>query len=421
MLPKQRTGILIATMASIVAAGSYTTLAGLLITQFAIDLGWTAATVSVGVALNMLLYGVTAPFALILMDRYSIRTVSIAAMILLLAGSAVCLWPSPLGFNSAWGLLVGLGTGCLTMAYGAHVARLWFPRSVGTVSGVLTAAAVVGQFALLPLWTAAMTRFGWQAPIIGCGVLTVTAIMLNWMWMEEPKVRHQDRRGPSHASPDRPNPEGAAETPALFLAFGEVVIDLLHFMRRRPFWILVLLFLICGATTNGIMWSHFTPAVVDCGINVEFASFVLALVGIFNVAGTMAAGWLADRISSRVILMVVFFGRSLTLLWLPLIFWGAFETQLVVFGVIFGMLDVATVPPVIVLCNRVFGRNGAVVFGWINAFHQLGAGGMAFAGAHIRTQLGSYDLLWFVTGVIAMVAAFLVFLDRYEARDSAAC
>ena len=165
------------------------------------------------------------------------------------------------------------------------------------------------------------------------------------------------------------------------------------------------------------MWSHFTPAAVDCGITVEAASFVLALIGIFNVAGTMAAGWLADRMSSRVILMVVFFGRSLTLLWLPLIFWGAFEPQLVVFGVIFGMLDVATVPPVIVLSNRVFGRNGAIVFGWINAFHQLGAGGMAFVGAHIRTQLGSYDLLWFASGVIAMVAALLVFLDRYETQD----
>ena len=94
------------------------------------------------------------------------------------------------------------------------------------------------------------------------------------------------------------------------------------------------------------MWNHFTPAVVDCGINVEFASFVLALVGIFNVV-----------------------------------------------GVIFGMLDVATVPPAIMLCNRIFGRNGTVVFGWINALHQLGASGMTFAGAHIRTQLGSYDLL----------------------------
>jgi len=75
---------------------------------------------------------------------------------------------------------------------------------------------------------------------------------------------------------------------------------------------------------------------------------------------------------------------------------------------------VATVPPVIVLCNRVFGRNGAIVFGWINAFHQLGAGGMAFVGAHIRTEYGSYDLLWYASGIIAMVAAFLGFLDRYD-------
>ena len=103
--------------------------------------------------------------------------------------------------------------------------------------------------------------------------------------MGEAEDRRQDRQG--RKVPQQP----------LFLVVGEVVIDLLRYMRRRPFWILVLLFLICGATTNGIMWSHFTPAAVDCGITVEAASFVLALIGIFNVAGTMAAGWLADRMS----------------------------------------------------------------------------------------------------------------------------
>jgi predicted MFS family arabinose efflux permease len=415
MFALHKTGILIATIASIVAAGSYTTLAGLLITRFSIDLGWTAATVSVGVALNMLLYGVTAPFALILMDRYGIRLVSIAAMLLLLIGSLVCLWPNAVGFNLAWGLLIGLGTGCLTMAYGAYIARLWFPRAIGTVSGALTAAAVVGQFALLPLWTWLMARYGWQAPIIGCATLTMAAIAANLIWMREEGMHEQGM-----------HEEGAVETgrpdapPPLAAAVGDVVVNLLRFMRSRPFWILVLLFLICGATTNGIMWSHFTPAVVDCGITVEMASIVLALIGIFNVAGTMAAGWLADRMSSRIILMAVFLGRALTLLWLPLIFWGAFEGQLVVFGIIFGMLDVATVPPVIVLCNRVFGRNGAIVFGWVNAFHQFGAGGMALIGAHIRVQAGSYDPLWFATGIIAMAAAGLVFLDRYDARQEQA-
>jgi hypothetical protein len=184
------------------------------------------------------------------------------------------------------------------------MAHMWrgsgFRARSGLVSGVLTAAAVVGQFALLPLWTAAMTRYGWQAPIIGCGLLTIAATGLNWLWMGEAEDRRQDRQG--RKVPQQP----------LFLVVGEVVIDLLRYMRRRPFWILVLLSLICGAKTNGIMWSHFTPAAVDCGITVEAASFVLALIGIFNVAGTMAAGWLADRMSSRVILMVVFFGgRSL--------------------------------------------------------------------------------------------------------------
>lgn len=200
------------------------------------------------------------------MERCGIRPVAIGAMTMLLVGGAVFLWPNPFGFNLAWGLFIGLGTRCLTMVYGAHVARLCFPRSVGLVSGVLTAAAVVGQFALLPLWTAAMTRYGWQAPIIGCGLLTIAAMGLNWIWMGEAEDRRQDRQG--RKVPQQP----------LFLVVGEVVIDLLRYMRRRPFWILVLLFLICGATTSDIMWSHFTPVFVDSGINVDFASFVLALV-----------------------------------------------------------------------------------------------------------------------------------------------
>jgi predicted MFS family arabinose efflux permease len=389
--------IIIAAVAAIVAAGSYTTLAGLLITRFSIEFGWTATAISIGVAINMLLYGLFAPFALLMMRRFGIQQISIAALILLLVGSAVCLIPNIMLFNLAWGILIGVGTGSLTTAYGAFLARQYFPTQIGFVTGIMTAASVVGQFALLPLWAEAMTHFGWRAPIFGAGLLTLLAVILNIRFMPA-KTARQSSDGAERLI------DGLERLIQVFLAA----------LTNKIFWTLVLLFIICGATTNGIMWSHFTPAANDCGISITSASSALLLVGIFNVAGTITAGWLADRASVRAILSIVFAGRALTLLWLPSIFASVSEPQLYLFGAIFGLLDVATVPPVIVICGRVYGDRGPEIFGWINAFHQLGAGGMAFIGAMIRASSGSYDLLWLLSGLIALLAAALVFSDRYD-------
>jgi hypothetical protein len=111
------------------------------------------------------------------------------------------------------------------MAYGAYIARLWFPRAIGTVSGALTAAAVVGQFALLPLWTWLMARYGWQAPIIGCATLTMAAIAANLIWMREEGMREEGMHEQGM------HEEGAVETgrpdapPPLAAAVGDVVVE----------------------------------------------------------------------------------------------------------------------------------------------------------------------------------------------------
>lgn len=389
--------ILFATTLAVIAAGSYTTLAGLLLTKLSLAYAWNVTSISTGVAVNMIMYGLVAPFGIFFMERYGVRHVSITALCLLIVGSAVCLIPNIGLFNVAWGLLVGFGTGLLTMAYGAYVARRWFKEKIGIVTGVLTASAVVGQFALLPLWSALADIFGWRAPLFGCAILSFLAILAVIVFVH-----------------DKPSPEMAAVNRPFEDGLYRVIETLLLSMRSPAFWVLVLLFLICGATTNGIMWSHFTPAAVDCGIDVTVASSILFLIGVFNIVGTIGAGWLSDRMSSRLILAFIFVGRAGTLLWLPLIFVSGFDPRLIIFGVFFGVLDVATVPPIIVLCNRIFGRDGPAIFGWINAFHQIGAGAMAFTGAIIRTNTGSYNILWILSGIFCLIAAGAVFMSAYE-------
>jgi predicted MFS family arabinose efflux permease len=397
----KRTPILIAVALSIIAAGSYTTLAGLLTITFVEQLGWSLSLISVGVSINMVLYGLTAPFSVFYMEKYGVRNVSVAALMVLVAGSFMCLMSNALIFTLSWGFLVGLGSGCLTMAYGALVARTWFPDAQGTVAGILTASAVFGQFALLPVWAEAITLYGWRAPLIGCGLLAFVAILVNYWFLSAERLgKHED------------NFSNITNRSVI-----NVFSTLFSVMGHRTFWILVALFLVCGATTNGLMWSHFTLASSDAGISATSASIVLLLIGVFNVFGTVFSGWLCDRISPRLILTFVFIARALTLLWLPLIFSSGFDTRLVAFGIIFGVLDVATVPPVIALCNRVFGQAGPSVFGWINAFHQIGAGAMALGGGLIRSSYGTYFGMWVLAGVLCVIAAVLVYASRYQSQD----
>lgn len=402
--PRKQWAALVAAVVSIVAAGSYTTLAGLLSTTATAELGWSVSSISGGIGLNMALYGLTAPFAIFAMEKFGIRKVSVVALCTLMAGSALCLVPNLFLFNFSWGLLVGLGTGSLTMAYGALVARTWFGANQGTVAGVLTASAVFGQFAILPLWAELAALFGWQAPLLGCTALAAVAIVVNLLLMGDER-RHAAEADGVRAGNKR---------------FTDIFRVLFTVMKSRAFWTLVGIFLICGATTNGVMWSHFIPAAGDAGMSATAASSVLFLIGVFNVFGTVASGWLADRISSRLILAFVFVGRGATFLWLPLIMASDFDARIATFGILFGILDVATVPPVIVLCNRVFGREGPTVFGWINGFHQIGAGTMAFTGGMIRTTYGSYDLLWMIAGVLCIVAATLAYANRYRTYQLAA-
>lgn len=144
------------------------------------------------------------------------------------------------------------------------------------------------------------------------------------------------------------------------------------------------------------------------------ASTVLLLIGVFNIPGTIASGWLTDRFSKRRILSTSFVCRAMTLLCLPLILGATLNWQLVVFGIAFGLFDVATVPPVIRLCNRVFGRQGPQIFSWLNVSHQLGAGSAALIGSGIKLSTGSFELLWFAAAGVCVIAAVLVYASAYR-------
>ncbi|NUT48045.1 MAG: MFS transporter, partial [Saccharothrix sp.] len=177
--------------------------------------------------------------------------------------------------------------------------------------------------------------------------------------------------------------------------------------RTGPFWFLAAGFAICGATTNGLVGTHFIPAAHDHGMPTTTAAGLLALVGIFDIVGTVLSGWLTDRVDSRILLAVYYALRGASLLVLPQLFHDSVHPSMLVFIIFYGLDWVATVPPTVALCRQAFGLSGPVVFGWVFASHQVGAAIAATAAGLARDHFGNYSAAWYVAGLLSIGAAFL--------------
>ncbi|MEV4754720.1 MFS transporter [Micromonospora sp. NPDC049559] len=371
---------------------------------------WPLAEISAAVSVNLLLYGVTAPFAAALMDRFGIRRVVSAALVLVAAGSGLTVFmTASWQLILCWGVLVGLGTGSMALAFVATVTGRWFVHRRGLVTGVLTAGGAAGQLVFLPLLATVVADRGWRtAALIVAGAALVVVPLVGWLLREHPADLGLPAYGGTEVVPPAPPAGGAASRALGALAAAA---------RTRPFWLLAAGFAICGATTNGLVGTHFIPAAHDHGMAETTAASLLALVGLFDIVGTIASGWLTDRVDSRVLLGSYYALRGLSLLVLPSLFAGATHPSMLVFIVFYGLDWVATVPPTVALCREHFGASGPIVFGWVFAAHQIGAAIAATAAGLVRDQLGTYTLAWYVAGGLAIGAAVLSLLIK---RRSAA-
>lgn len=396
--PHRAWGIAAVAGVTIVTAGAFSTVPGLLVSPLTEEYGWNRGQIALATAVNLVLYGLTAPFAAAAMDRFGVRRVVLAALGLvgggaLLTSAMTAAWQLTL----YWGVLIGVGTGSLTMTFAATVSANWFRRRRGLVTGGLGAASHLGQLLFLPLLAAAVARLGWRPPVVTLALVAVAVAALVALALRD----HPADVGVAPYGAERPVPR----PPRARGAAGHGLRVLGRAARTGPFWLLAGVYAICGATTNGIMWSHWVPAAHDHGVGTTAAASMLSLIGICSALGALASGWLTDRVDPRRLLVVYFAVRALTLLALPQALAAGAGPALLAFTVVYGLVDVATVPPVIALANDRFGAEGPVVFGWVTTFHQLGAGVAAFGAATARDLLGGYDPVWLVLSAACLVAA----------------
>jgi len=363
------------------------------------EFGWSRTELSTAVTVNLLLYGLTAPFAAALMNRFGVRVITSVALLLVSAGAALSIFStSPAMLVATWGVLIGLGTGSMALVFAATVADQWFIKSRGLVVGVLTAGGATGQLVFLPLIAQLVESNGWRQAtlLVAAAALAVVPLVLIFVRNRPEDLNVTPFGAPADWVP-APRQTGNAAKRA--------ITTLVRASKHRTFWALAAGFAICGATTNGLIGTHFVPAAHDSGMAETTAAGLLAVVGIFDIAGTIASGWLTDRVNPRILLAVYYAGRGVGLLVLPFLLSATVQPPIIIFVVIYGLDWVATVPPTVALCREIFGADGPIVFGWVFASHQVGAAIAATVAATVRDVSGEYTAAWFGAAGLCMVAA----------------
>ena len=376
---------------------------GVLIVPLREEFGWSTATISAAVAVNIFLYGMIGPFAVAVMERFGLRRSVCGALLLLAVGVALTAgMRAPWQLMLLWGVVVGSGTGMVALVLGATIANRWFVKRRGLVMGVLTASSATGQLIFLPILASLATHDGWRTVSFAVAAMALVLVPLAALLLR-----------------DRPSDMGLAPyggetlvpfTPSTVNPAWRALNALREGMRRRDFWLLSGSFFICGASTNGLIGTHLIPACADHGIPEVRAAGLLALMGIFDFFGTTGSGYLSDRFDSRVLLAWYYGLRGLSLLFLPYAFDLSFY-GLPVFAVFYGLDWIATVPPTLKLAGKAFGEaNAALMFGWIAAAHQIGAAAAAWLAGLVRTDTGDYAPAFIAAGMLCIAAAMMVTL-----------
>lgn len=345
-------------------------------------------------AIQNLAWGIGQPFAGGLSDRFGPWRVLAGGGLLFASGLALMTQStSPGGFALSGGILIGLGLSgaghnTVLVAFGQLMPddrRVW-------AIGLATAASSLGQFALVPLGQAFIESYGWSSALLILATTMAATPLLALALRGEHVARAQAQ---SNAT------AGSAR-------------EAIHQAARHPsFWLLTAGFFVCGFQLAFIV-VHLPPYLVDMGISGRTASWAIATIGIFNIAGTYLCGMFGGNVPLRFLLSGIYFGRAVCttlFLLLPLS-----NFSVLAFGAGMGLLWLSTVPPTAQLVSCMFGtRYMSMLFGLVFLSHQVGGFAGVMLAAYLQSVTGSYTVVWWLSVALALFAA-LIHLPIRERR-----
>ena len=399
--------ILNITFLAIIVAGIVRSSSGVFIAPFENDFGWGRPSISFAFAVSLFLYGFSGPFMAAFVEKFGLKRMMLGSMALLAAGLALTfIMESEWQLILIWGIIIGLGSGLFLTVLSTQVANRWFVKRRGLAVGILTAATATGQLILLPVLAALIERYSWEAAVLLILALSIIMLVIIAILMRSyprdigvPPYGQEELE--SVASPSMGNP------------FKIAVSALAEGLRAKEFWLLAGSFFICGLSTSGLIGTHFISYCISFGIPVLTAASLLSFMGIFDLIGTTVSGWLSDRFDNRWLLFWYYSLRGVSLLCLPFALESGSYTWLMVFAIFYGLDWIATVPPTIGLTRQRFGiQKSAMMYGWIMAAHQVGAGVAAYTGGVFYTVFGSYTWAFILAGGFCALASLFVILIR---------
>lgn len=404
--------ILLVTFLAIITAGIIRSASGVFIVPFEEQFNWSRSSISLAFAVSLFLYGVSGPFMAALVDKYGLKRMMLGSMSLLMVGLAsTYVMQHEWHLLLIWGVMIGLGSGLFLSVLSAQVANRWFVKRRGLAVGILTAATATGQLVLLPILATLVEKYSWHAAIALILILSICMLIVIALFMRSfPADKGLAPYGSDVIEPPYAAPSGNP--------FANALRALLEGFKSKVFWLLAGSFFICGLSTSGLIGTHFISYCMTFGIPVVTAASMLSLMGVFDLIGTTASGWLSDRFDNRWLLFWYYSLRGLSLIALPAALASGSYAWLMVFAVFYGLDWIATVPPTVALARQEFGvQKSAMMYGWMVAFHQVGAGVAAYSGGVFFEAFGSYKMAFLLAGGFCFMASLFVIVIKKQPRE----
>lgn len=377
--------------------------AGLFQIPMTLQFGWGRDTFGLALAIQNLLWGLGAPFAGAIADRFGIVRVLCVGALLYAAGLVMMAYATtPLQLHFGAGVLIGFGLSACSFnlilaAFGKLLPESWRPLAFGAG----TAAGSFGQFLFPPIGNILIETLGWQQALIVFAFTLLPVIPLATML-----AMRKTGAAVGHAA--------AANLPnqTIRQALGEA-------FKHRSYVLLVLGFFTCGFQLAFIT-VHMPAYLKDAGLPAWVGGWTLAAIGLANAAGSLGSGWLSSRMPKRHLLAWIYFGRAVAIAAFILI--PASPTTAIIFGITIGLFWLSTVPPTSSLVMLMFGtKYMAMLYGFAFFSHQVGGFLGVLLGGILYERFGSYDIVWWLSVALGVASALinLPIVEKPVARPQA--
>ena len=346
--------------------------------------GWDRTTFGLAMAIQNLMWGIGQPVFGAIADRFGSARVLLMSFVLYASGLVMMSWaPTPFWLNMGGGVLIGLGiaSGSFGIVMAALARRVPAEKR-SFVFGLATAAGSVGMFAFSPIAIMLIDALGWSDALVGLavimGLIPVAAAVL------------------------RGKPRSTEEAQAVELTMGEA---LRQAFGHQSFLLLVSGFFVCGFQVSFIT-AHFPAYISDLGIEAKWAAVALMMIGLFNIVGSLASGYLGQRQSKPMMLVFIYLARSVAVT--VFLLTPASPLTVTVFSIVMGLLWLSTVPPTNALVAVMFGTRHLGMLGGIVFFsHQIGSFLGVWLGGYFYDVYASYDPVWWLGVALGVFAALV--------------